>query len=267
MNRAPRMAPPRRPYFDAPPIALAHRGGSAYGPNRGLENTAAAFRRAIELGYRYVETDVHATADGRVLAFHDTSLDRVSDGSGLIGALPWSEVSQARVGASEPIPLLSDLLEEFPETRVNIDIKAYAALRPLWDVIRAHAAYDRVCVGSFSTRTLWTFRRLSGGRVATAAGQVGTATMRFVPGVVDRWLHTPADVLQVPTACPVFGRNVTVVTPELLRRAHRHGKQVHVWTIDDADDMNRLLDLGVDGIVSDAIDVLRDVLIARNAWH
>lgn len=261
------MARAVKPYLDHPPIALAHRGGAAYGPNLGLENTAAAFRRAIELGYQYVETDVHATADGRVVAFHDASLDRVSDGSGPIGALPWSVVSQARVGGVESIPLLSELFEEFPETRFNIDIKGHAALAPLWALIRRHAAYDRVCVGSFSSRTLWAFRRVAGGRVATAGGQVGTAAMRFVPGVVDRWLHSPADVLQVPVGYPLLGRTVQVVTPELVRRAHRHGKQVHVWTIDDADEMNRLLDMGVDGIVSDAIDVLRDVLIARGAWH
>jgi glycerophosphoryl diester phosphodiesterase len=249
------------------PLALAHRGGAAYGPNVGLENTMAAFRRAVELGYRYLETDVHATRDSEVVAFHDSVLDRVTDRSGPIAALPWSVVREARVGGAEPVPLLAELFEEWPDVRVNIDVKADTALGPTIREIQRHGAADRVCIGSFSERRLRAARQALGPGVATAAGQVGTAMLRFTPAVLSRLLHTPAPVLQIPARHRVRGRTITLVTPGLVHRAHRLGKQVHVWFHDwsreDAGEMHRLLDLGVDGIVTDHIDVLRDVLAAR----
>ena len=110
------------PYFDAPtPIGLAHRGGAKLAANLHLENTLSAFRRAVGLGYRYLETDVHATVDGVLLAFHDSRLDRVTDTPGRIAELPWATVRAARINGAEPIPLLSELLEEFPGVRINID--------------------------------------------------------------------------------------------------------------------------------------------------
>jgi glycerophosphoryl diester phosphodiesterase len=252
---------------DAPPVALAHRGGAAYGPNRGLENTLAAFGRAVDMGYRYLETDVHATRDGRLVAFHDSVLDRVSDASGTISSLPYAALSEARIGGSEPIPLLGELFERFPDVRVNIDIKADTALEATIREVRLHEAEDRVCVASFSERRLRAARAALGPRVATAAGQVGTALLRFSPSAVSRLLHTPAPVLQLPALHRVRGRTLTIVTPGLVRRAHALGKHVHVWfhawSQEDAAEMHRLLDLGVDGIVTDHIDVLRDVLAER----
>ena len=135
------------PYFAPPPIGLAHRGGAEYPPNVGVENTLAAFGRAVELGYRYLETDVHASADGVLVAFHDERLDRVTDRAGAIAELPWAQIREARIGGREPVPTLEQILETFPATRVNIDIKAAGAIAPLWETIRRHAAYDRVCVG------------------------------------------------------------------------------------------------------------------------
>lgn len=255
------------PYFDAPPLALAHRGGARYAPNRGVENTMTAFRNAVELGYRYLETDVHTTSDGHLVAFHDDRLERVTDGQGLVAALPWSVVRTARVNGREPIPELEELFATFPDTRINIDIKSPSALWPLWQAITMHGAEDRVYVGSFSNRRLAAFRQLAGRRVATAAGQAGTAALRFAPGWLSTMLHSPAQVLQVPAMHTVRGRTFQLVTPGLVSKAHRLGKQVHVWTIDDRDEMTRLLDLGVDGIVSDRIDTLRDVLTARGQWR
>ena len=142
-------------YLDAPtPVALAHRGGAAYEPNRGVENTMAAFRRAVEMGYRYLETDVHATKDGQLVAFHDTVLDRVSDVSGAVEDLPYNALREVRIGGTEPIPLLGELFEAFPGVRVNIDIKADGALEPTVREVLAHDAHDRVCIGSFSPRRL-----------------------------------------------------------------------------------------------------------------
>ncbi|HYU85192.1 MAG TPA: glycerophosphodiester phosphodiesterase family protein, partial [Kribbellaceae bacterium] len=100
------------------PIAMAHRGGALHPDNVGYENSMKAFAHAVGLGYRYLETDVHATRDGVVVAFHDSSLDRVTDRTGVIADLPWSEVSKARINGHEPIPLLSDLLDRWPDVRL-----------------------------------------------------------------------------------------------------------------------------------------------------
>ncbi len=252
------------PYLgDAPPIALAHRGGAAYAPNVGVENTLAAFRRAVDLGYRYLETDVHATADGVLLAFHDTHLDRVTDGTGAIADLPYAAVREVRVGGREEVPRLADLLEELPDARFNIDVKAVGGIEPLVRLVRERGAIDRVCVGSFSERRVRAVRRELGPRLATAAGQVGTGHFRFAPRPVLGLLHTPAPVFQIPETHVVRGRTVRLVTPQFVARAHELGKQVHVWTIDEADDMERLLDWGVDGIVTDRIDTLAAVLGGR----
>lgn len=251
------------PYFDAPPLALAHRGGAGYGPNVGHENTVAAFAEAVALGYRYLETDVHATSDGALVAFHDTVLDRVTDAEGVIAALPWSEVSSARIGAGHAIPLMDELFETFPDARFNIDVKAASAIEPLVEAVRRHRAIDRVCIGSFSDSRLRAVRRALGPDLATSAGPLEVASMRLSPPVLDRVVRSRAQALQIPVSHSVGGRTVRVVTRGLLRLAHRLGKQVHVWTIDDAEEMNRLLDLGVDGIVTDRIDTLRDVLAAR----
>lgn len=255
-------------YFDHDgPIAMAHRGGSAYAPNVGLENTIGSFRRAVAMGYRYLETDVHATADGELVAFHDTHLDRVTDVKGAINDLPYAAVREARINGTDSVPLLTELLEEFPTTRLNIDIKADSALAPTVETIRRHGAIARVCLASFSERRVRAVRRALGPSLATGAGQVGTGLLRYGPGVLTRWLHTPAPVLQIPATHRINGRELTLVTEGLVRSAHRLGKQVHVWfhswSDESAVEMHRLLDLGVDGIVTDHIDVLRDVLAER----
>ncbi|MDN5790980.1 MAG: glycerophosphodiester phosphodiesterase [Micrococcales bacterium] len=255
-----------RPYLARTPIALAHRGGALYGPNVWLENTLTAFRNAVALGYTHVETDVHLTRDGRLVAFHDSRLDRVTDRRGRIRDLTWEEVRDASLGGSERIPLLTDVLDALPGVNLNIDLKAPGTARPLWDLIESRGLHEMTCVGSFSQRAITEFRRLARGRVATAAARIGTALMVLGPRPLSRVLRSPADVFQVPTTAVVVGREIALATRRLVEMAHRHGKQVHVWTIDDAAEMHRLLDLGVDGLVSDRIDVLKAVLVERGTW-
>jgi glycerophosphoryl diester phosphodiesterase len=252
-------------YFDVPFIPFAHRGGATYPPNLHRENTAFAFGQAVSLGYRYLETDVHATSDGVLLAFHDDRLDRVTDRTGAIGALPYEEVSKARIGGQEPIPRLADLLTQFPAANFNIDAKSDPAVNLLADTIAEHDAYDRVCVSSFDPRRLHRLRRRLGRRVASAASTRGIAWNRFAP-LLTRLLNTPAPALQIPAESVVMGRRLQVLTPGLLRAVHRAGKQVHVWTVDDADLIERLLDVGVDGIFTDRIDTLKAVLMSRGRW-
>jgi glycerophosphoryl diester phosphodiesterase len=255
-------------FFDASgPIGLAHRGGTRYLPNEGIENSLRAFRHAVELGYRHLETDVHATADGTVVAFHDPHLDRVTDATGAVADLPYAVVAEARIGGTEPIPTLVELLEELPGVALNIDIKDDTALEPTLDILQRMNALDRVCLASFSDKRIRAIRRRFGDRVATSAGQREIGLFKVAPGFVARWLATDAPALQVPARHRIRGRQVTVVTPGFVNLAHRLGKHVHVWFHDwdpeSRDELHRLLDLGVDGIVSDRIDVLAEVLAQR----
>ncbi len=255
----------RYAYFDEPFAAYAHRGGALYPPNRHRENTLHAFSQAVDLGYRYLETDVHATADGILVAFHDTVLDRVTDRTGTVNQLPYAEVAEARIAGQDPIPLLSELLTAFPEARFNIDAKSDGAVDLLAATIAEHDAYDRICVSSFSVARLHRLRGRLGARVASAASSVGIAVNRFVPWLT--WaLNSPAPVLQVPVTYPFRGRRLQVLTPNLVRAVHRAGKRVQVWTIDDPATMTRLLELGVDGIFTDRIDILKDVLVRHGLW-
>ncbi len=252
-------------YFDTPFAAFAHRGGATYAPNRHRENSRHAFEQAVALGYRYLETDVHATADGVLLAFHDTVLDRVTDRVGAIGALPYAEVARARIHGIDPIPRLAELFEAFPQARFNIDAKSAAAVALLADTIAEYEAYDRVCVGSFGIRRLHALRRRVGTRVPSAASSLGVAYHRFLPWLT-RALETPAAVLQIPVSAHLLGREVRLVTPALIRAVHRSGKAVHIWTVDDSELMAELIDAGVDGIFTDRIDTLKTVLTGRGLW-
>ena len=251
--------PIRHPYLDHPtPIAFAHRGGAAHG----LENTAAQFRRAVATGYRYIETDVHATADGKLVAFHDDTLDRVTDGTGRIADLPWEEVRQARVRGSEPVPLFEDLLAEFPEVRWNVDIKAESALHPLLDLVERTDSWDRICAGSFSEARVARAQRLAGPRLATSYGARGVLSLRLRSWGIPATPRRSAIAAQVPES----QSGIPVVDHRFVRTAHARGLQVHVWTINEPDRMHRLLDLGVDGIMTDHIDTLRKVLEDRGTW-
>ncbi|MET0693884.1 MAG: glycerophosphodiester phosphodiesterase family protein [Propionibacteriaceae bacterium] len=252
-------------YFDPPFIPYAHRGGALYPPNLHRENTAFAFGQAVALGYRYLETDVHATADGVLLAFHDPRLDRVTDRTGMIADLPYAEVKDALIGGREPIPTLAELFTRFPQCRFNIDAKADTSVDLLADTIEEFEAQDRVCVSSFSPARLHRLRRRLGRRVASSASLRGIAWNRFAP-VLNRLLNTPAPALQMPVDAPVLGRRRRILTPALVDVVHRAGKEVHIWTIDDADVMEELIDAGVDGIFTDRIDTLKTVLEHRGLW-
>ena len=252
-------------FFDVPFAAYAHRGGATYEPNLYRENSMHAFKEAVALGYRYLETDVHATRDGVLLAFHDRVLDRVTDHNGAIADLSYAQISEARIHGIDPIPQLSELLSEFPDARFNIDAKSPAAVALLAETIAEFDAYDRVCVCSFGIRRVYELRRRLGWRVPSAASALEIAANRFLPWMT-RALETPAPVLQMPISVPILGGELTVLTSALVDAAHRVGKKVQIWTVDDSETMERLIDAGVDGIFTDRIDTLKDVLIRRGLW-
>lgn len=246
------------PFLDHPgPIPFAHRGGASEAP----ENTLPAFEHAVDLGFRYVETDVHVTADGVLVAFHDDLLDRVTDRSGRIDELPWRVVSEARVDGREPIPLLEDVLGTWPELRVNIDPKADSSVDALVEVLRRTGAVDRVLVGSFSDERTDRVRAGLGPQLCTAMGP--DEFVGLIRAHQGEEVEFRSQVAQIP---PVDPKGRPLATPELIEVAHRHGIAVHIWTIDEADEMHRLLDLGVDGIMTDRPAELREVFEARGIW-
>jgi glycerophosphoryl diester phosphodiesterase len=251
------------------PLAFAHRGGAGEAP----ENTLPAFATAIALGYRYLETDVHLTRDGVLVAFHDARLDRVTDRGGAIAELGIADVEAADAGhaftpdggrsfpfrgAGIRVPRLEQLLVRWPDARINIDPKSDACVAPLVALIERMAAWDRVCIGSFSDRRVARVRRLSGGRACTAMGPRAVAVARAATGG-GRMPRQGADCLQVPVR---FGP-VGIVTARFLTAAHRARLPVHVWTINDEATMHQVLDLGVDGVMTDQLALLRDVMAAR----
>lgn len=245
-------------------LPIAHRGGARLAANIGLENSVVAFGNAVALGYRWLETDVQVSRDGVVFAIHDESLDRVTDSSGIIGELDAADVREALIGGVEPVPELATLFETFPDACFNIDVKTDASVEPTLAVVRAYDAVDRVCIASFSDARLRRVRRLMPG-VATSLGPFDVGLLRFAPTARLRatGARRGAGSVQVPRER--YG--ITLVKPSFVRHAHEAGLQVHVWTVDEASAMTELLDMSVDGIVTDRPDVLRDVLIDRGMWH
>ncbi len=245
-------------------MAFAHRGGAYHPEIEGLENTLVAFRHAVALGYDYLETDVHVTRDGELLAFHDDVLDRVTDKVGAIADLDLVDVRAARVGGREQVPTLAELVDTFPDARFNIDIKSEGAVVALARFIEERDLWDRVLVGSFSPARIRLFRRLTGGRVPTAAHPWEILAFLLVPSarLAARLGGSDFAAFQVPHR----RHGIRVVTPGLVRRAHAAGRHVHVWTVDDPDEMTELLDRGVDGLFTDRTDLLKDVLVARGQW-
>jgi glycerophosphoryl diester phosphodiesterase len=246
-------------YLDHPcPTAFAHRGGAAHNP----ENSWPAFEYAVQLGYAYLETDARSTSDGALLAFHDKTLDRVTDFSGQVCSMSYQQVSAARIDGKEPIPLIEDLLGTFGDLRFNIDLKDSGTIEPLARVLKRTAAWDRVCVSSFSGRRLLAAQKILERPVCLAATPAAIAAVRYVgfPGraMAARLARSGAQCAQVPRQ---------IATREFIRRSHELGLHVHVWTLNTRAEIERALDLGADGVMTDDIVLLRDILIERGQWH
>lgn len=248
----------RFPFLDHPrPMALAHRGGAEEGP----ENTMAAFESAVRLGFRYIETDVQVTRDGVALAFHDERLERVSDRRGAVSDLTWSELRGARIHGREPIARLEEALDAWPDVRFVLEPKHDRAVAPLAAAIRRVGALERVCVGSFSDTRVKRMREMLGPQLCTSLGSRGVLRLRLasyglpVGGFVEAAAHVP-----------VRYRGLPVLDRALLAAARRRGLKVQVWTVNEEAEMERLIDLGVDGIITDRPAALKAVLVRRGLW-
>jgi glycerophosphoryl diester phosphodiesterase len=260
----------RHPYLAGPyPRAYAHRGWHI-DELAGLENTLAAFHRAVKEGFGYLEMDVHASSDGVVVVHHDATLDRTTDGGGLIGEQPAAALAEVRVLGREPIPLLADVLAELPDTRITIEVKSRQVVVPLLELLERTDSWHRVCLGSHNQRWLELARAGAGSRLCTSMAQ------RDALGLRSRaWLNALPGPLRWLPSLPVQGQlaqlprrigPLTVVDRALLELAHSTGREVHVWTVNDPAEMAELLDMGVDGLLSDRPDLLRALLQDRDQW-
>lgn len=248
----------RHPLLCAPNArAIAHRGGAG----EAEENTLPAFRHAVALGYTHVELDVHATRDGQVVIHHDADMRRMFDDPRKLAELDWATLSGLRTRGGASVPLLADLLEEFPRLFIAIELKCDRVAAPLASLLQRMGALGRVSVGSFAPA-----------RTAAACALLGEDALwspAHLP-VARLWAAgwgLPAGrpgfgVVQVPEAW----NGIPLVTPRFVRAAHARGVAVQVWTVNDEARMQALLDMGADGIMTDRPSLLRDVLQARGEW-
>jgi glycerophosphoryl diester phosphodiesterase len=251
------------------PIRFAHRGSRLLWP----ENTWRAFDGAIEgLGYSYVETDIRVTRDGIVVVFHDETLERTTNGIGKVSDWDWEDLRHLDAGyrfspdgesfpsrgTGVTISRLDDTLARYPDVRFNIDLKAPACEWAVAEVIARMRAADRSLVGSFADRRIARFRRITKGSVATAAGPSASLAM-YAASRLGRTVNRGWDAYQLPRK--IRGG---AVDRKLVDAVHDSGAHIHVWTVDEPEYMHELLDLGVDGIVTDRPDLLNDVLEERD---
>lgn len=258
-----------RPYFgQTTPIAFSHRGGAKRWP----ENTLLAFRESYDLGFRFIETDIHETSDGQFVCFHDPTLERTTNGRGKLLDHSLAELRRLDAahhfiengaytfrGADVRIPTLEEALELPSDLHYNLELKPNdpALAARLWEFIEHHGIHDRVLVASEHDAVTDAFRARSRGRVATSSGRKGAKAF-LARSLTGTWKHAmfPFDALQIPRAL----KGKKLATPAFVEAAHHHGIQVHVWTIDEPAQMEELLRNGVDGIMSDLPDVLLEVL-------
>ena len=266
MDRVPTVSSARFAFLDHPgPIAFAHRGGAL----EAAENTWTSFRRAKELGYHYMETDVHATRDGVVVTIHDADLARTAERSGLVREMDWAELAAVRLtGSDEPVPRLDDALAAWPDVRWNIDAKHDSVVGPLIETIHRSGAIERVCITSFNDRRLARIKRALGPKLCTGMGPAASTALRLasvLPGAAGRQLGRRVAGFGAAQV-PVRQGRVPLVDRRFVDTARELGIAVHIWTVDDAATMERLLDLGVDGIMTDRPSALKEVLVKRSQW-
>ena len=238
-------------------LAFAHRGGNESAP----ENSFLAFKNAVDIGYKYLETDVHLTKDGHLIAFHDNTLDRVTDKNGLIKDLTLNEIKKAKINGKEEIPLLSDLLDSFPQCFFNIDCKVNETVQPLINLIRTKSLIDRVCIGSFSQKRINYIRKSLGSSVITSMGPAEVILSKFLS-----FSSLSYNFSSSYTSIPIERYGVKLLDKRNIDYLKSNNQKVIAWTINNEDEMKMLIKMGVDGIMTDNLSLLKSVLIEENLW-
>jgi glycerophosphoryl diester phosphodiesterase len=240
------------------PRLFAHRGLAIEAP----ENTLLAFAYAVSAEAGYIETDVHASHDGVAIIAHDADLKRVAGRPVRVGQLTTAELRRVDLGQGQSFSTLAEALDAFPETRFNIDIKAKDAVEPTVRAILAAGASNRVLVSSFDEgRRAAALRHLPGVVSSASARRFATALVAGKVGLSPAVRGSLRGLVAVQVPERALGMRVT--TRRMIDRLHAAGVEIHVWTVNDPQRMNELLDLGIDGIVTDRIDLAVEVVASR----
>ena len=246
------------PFFkDYSFYGFVHRGGD----EEKTENTLEAFQYSSDLGFVFMETDVQLTSDGKVVIFHDSDLKRVAGLNKRINELTLKEIKEIDLINGGRIPSLEETLSSFPNLRFNIDIKVDFAVDQTIKIVNDQDAFNRVCLAAFSTNRLNRIRKLTDSNLCSSMGQAEIVKLLFSSFGLN--LKTsPGLCAQVPVS--QFG--IPIVTKRFIKKVHDLNKFIHVWTIDETEEMYRLIDLGVDGLMTDKPSVLKKALVARNLF-
>jgi glycerophosphoryl diester phosphodiesterase len=238
-------------------LAFAHRGGNEFAP----ENSFRAFKSAVDIGYKYLETDVHLTKDGFLIAFHDDTLDRVTDKSGLIRDLTLSEIKKAKIAGTDEIPLLSELLNSFTDCFFNIDCKVDETVQPLINLINNKDFINRVCIGSFSQKRINFIRKSLGKDVKTSMGPAEVILSKFLS-----YTSLGYNFKSSYTSIPIRRYGINLLEERNIKYLKSNNQKVIAWTINDEDQMKMLINIGIDGIMTDNLTLLKKVLIEESLW-
>jgi glycerophosphoryl diester phosphodiesterase len=238
-------------------LAFAHRGGNEFAP----ENSFRAFKSAVDIGYKYLETDVHLTKDGFLIAFHDDTLDRVTDKRGLIRDLTLSEIKKAKIAGTDEIPLLSELLNSFTDCFFNIDCKVDETVQPLINLINNKDFINRVCIGSFSQKRINFIRKSLGKEVKTSMGPAEVILSKFLS-----YTSLGYNFKSSYTSIPIRRYGINLLDERNINYLKSNNQKVIAWTINDEDQMKMLINIGIDGIMTDNLTLLKKVLIEESLW-
>ena len=223
-------------FLDSEFQGFVHRGDTSIF----LENTIEAFQSAISLGYQYLETDLRETSDGKIITFHDPNLKRITGANITISETKFSDIRMRRLPSRETIPTIDELLEEFPDSFFNMDLKVNQIEEKVLKKINSHNALERVCLGSFNSRTIKKINSLEP-KILTSMGISQVIMYKFFQK------KNSSKLIQIPT----HWNGITVITKKFIDRLHNDGLKVHVWTVNKETEMQSLIDLGVDGIMTD----------------
>ena len=247
-------------YGEGPgPLAIAHRGGAGLAQ----ENSLAAFALASALGLRYLETDVRVTRDGHLVCFHDETLERLTAATGPVRSKSLRELRALRINGIEPIPTLDEALDAFPEQCFSVDLKDEVAIEPLVKTLRRKGVAERVCIAGAWDGWLGHVRR----EVPEVTTALGWRSLTGLLSCARAGLRPPKALATAAFAhVPIKLGRVPIYVERLVAISHDIGVRVVVWTVDDPVVIRRLLDAGVDAIITDRPDVLREVLLSREQW-
>ena len=246
------------PFFEGHNFyGFVHRGGD----EEKTENTLEAFQYSSDLGFVFMETDVQSTSDGKVVIFHDSDLKRVAGLNKRVSDLTFKEIREVDLILGGKIPSLEETLSSFPNLRFNIDIKVDSAVEETIRIVKSHHALNRVCLASFSANRLNHIRYLTGSDLCSSMGQAEVVRL-VLSSYGLNFKASPGFCAQVPVS--QFG--IPIITRKFIKKVHDLNKLIHVWTIDETEEMYRLIDLGVDGLMTDKPTVLKEALVARNLF-